>query len=198
MKNKIPKPVKLFLLKATLLFSVWKLLYLLYLLPHRTLDKPLTSVLGVSTVTALNAFDRSRPYSTGAGIHTKELPEGGTISEAGMDIFHDGNSVLFIADACNGLELMVLYAGLIICLPSSSRRKWLFITSGFLFIEVINVLRCMGLVQIYRQRPDWLNFAHHYLFSFIVYAAIFWLWYIFSRDRGVINKFHLNAQVGVQ
>ena len=198
MKNKIPKPVRLFLLKAALLFTVWKLLYLLYLLPHRTLDKPLTLALGVSTVTTLNALNQSWPYSTGDGTHVKQLPEGGTLSESGMDIFRGDKSVLFLADACNGLELMVLYAGLIVCLPSSSRRKLLYITGGFLFIEVINVLRCIGLVQIYLRRPDWLNFAHHYLFSFIVYAAIFWLWYIFSRDRGVMNKFHLNAQVGVQ
>jgi len=198
MKNNVPRPVKLFFLKATLLFAVWKLIYLLYLLPHRTLDRPLTYAVAAGTVATLDAFDHSRPYSTREGIHISNDADGRPFQEQGMDIFLGQEKVLYIADVCNGLELLVLYAGLIICLPSSARRKSLFVAGGFLFIEVINVIRCMALVQVFLHRPDWLDFTHHYLFSFLVYAAIFWLWYIFSRDPVFTKKLRLNAQVRVQ
>ncbi|MBS1601632.1 MAG: exosortase/archaeosortase family protein [Bacteroidetes bacterium] len=198
MKNKIPKPVKLFLLKAALLFAAWKLVYLLYLLPHRTLDRPLSFAIAAGTTTSLNAFAPSRPYSTRPGNHVSIDADGHPVHEKGMDIFRGQEKVLYIADVCNGLELLVLYAGLIICLPSPARRKLLFIAGGFVFIEVINVLRCMALVRIYLRRPEWLDFTHHYLFSFLVYAAIFWLWYVFSRDPAFTKKMHLHAPVSVQ
>ncbi|HEV3327223.1 MAG TPA: exosortase/archaeosortase family protein [Puia sp.] len=189
--NQVPKPVKAFLLKAITVFVVWKAVYLLFLLPGRVLDKPLTYVIGKGTAASLNLISRPADYTATSTIHAKEFGNEGT--EPVMAIRRGRDTVLSIADPCNGLELLVLYAGLIFCLPADRRRKLAYILGGIFLIEVINVIRCTGLVLVYLDRPQYLGFSHHYLFTFVVYAFIFGLWWLFSRDRDFAKKLELNA-----
>jgi exosortase/archaeosortase family protein len=185
--KQIPGPVKIFSLKAVILFITWKALYLLVLLPGRVLDQPLTYMIGVGTTRTLNAVSHSGGYWTVAGVNPKK--EGDTwVEEPVMHINLDRQQVLSIADVCNGLEVMVLYAGLILCLPASIKRKISFILSGIVLIEVLNVIRCAGLAEIYLTHPEYLDFSHHYLFTFLVYAFIFWLWFLFSRHLDLTKK----------
>jgi exosortase/archaeosortase family protein len=189
--NQIPKPVKEFLLKATILFVVWKAVYLLFLQPGRILDRPLTYVIGKGTAATLNLINRSHDFNAIPATHLKGFGNDGT--EPIMAIRSGQDMLLSIADVCNGLELLVLYAGLILCLPAARKRKLNYIFGGIFLIEIINVLRCAGLVLIYVHKPEWMDFSHHYLFTFVVYAFIFWLWYLFSRDPEFAKKLQLNA-----
>ena len=187
----IPKSVREFLWKAAILFVAWKAVYLLVLQPRRTLDRPLTYVIGKGTAATLALFNPGGDYSATRAMHLKGFGNEGL--EPVMAIRSGQNNLLDIADVCNGLELLVLYAGLIICLPASRKRKLTYILSGILAIEILNVLRCVGLVLVYLHKPEWLDFSHHYLFTFVVYAFIFWLWYLFTHDPDFAKKLQLNA-----
>jgi exosortase/archaeosortase family protein len=187
----IPNPVKAFLLKATVMFVVWKAVYLLFLLPGRILDKPLTYIIGKGTAASLNLISRPDEYS--AVPATQPNFVAGDAPVPVMAIRSGQLTVLSIADSCNGLELLVLYAGLILCLPAARKRKGVYILGGILFIEIINVIRCVGLALIFLRRPQYLDFSHHYLFTFAVYAFIFWLWWLFSRELEFAKKLQLNA-----
>jgi exosortase/archaeosortase family protein len=189
--NRIPKPVRGLLLKAAILFVAWKAVYLLFLLPGRVLDKPLTYAVGKGTAATLSLFNPSGDYTAVSAIRPGELAGEGLIPV--MVIRSDQAVLLNIADPCNGLELLILYAGLILCLPAMRGRKFVYIIGGIIGIEILNVLRCAGLVYVYLQKPDWLDYAHHYLFTFVVYAFIFWLWYLFSRDPEFAKKLKLDA-----
>jgi len=189
--TRIPKPVKEFLLKATILFVAWKAVYLLLLQPGRVLDKPLTYIIGKSTAATLSLFNPSGDYNAISTLHPKGLGNEGL--EPVMAIRSGQTALLDIADVCNGLELLALYAGLILCLPAARTRKITFILGGIIGIEFLNVLRCAGLVAVYLQKPGWLDFSHHYLFTFVVYAFIFWLWYLFSRNPEFAKKLQLDA-----
>lgn len=189
--TRIPRPVREFLLKATVLFVAWKAVYLIFLLPGRVLDKPLTFAIGKGTAATLALFHPSADYNAIATTHPKGFGDEGL--EPVMAIRSGQTTLLDIADVCNGLELLVLYAGLILCLPATTRRKLAYIGGGILGIEILNIIRCAGLVLIYLHKPEWLDFSHHYLFTFVVYAFIFWLWYLFSRDPEFAKKLQLNA-----
>jgi exosortase/archaeosortase family protein len=189
--NRIPKPVKEFLLKAAILFVAWKAVYLLFLLPGRVLDKPLTHLIGKGTAATLALFNPAGDYNAISTMHPKGLGNEG--AEPVMAIRSGQTGLLDIADVCNGLELLVLYGGLILCLPASRRRKLTYIIGGIIGIEILNVLRCAGLVLVYLHKPEWLDFSHHYLFTFVVYAFIFWLWYLFSRNPEFAKKLQLDA-----
>lgn len=95
-------------------------------------------------------------------------------------------SLLGVGDSCNGLELFVLFAGFIICFPGNFKNKLLFISSGILAIHIVNSLRAAGLALNQYYHPQSLQFNHHYTFTMIVYAFIFYLWFLWVNN--VVKK----------
>lgn len=189
--DQIPGPVKSFLVKAAVLFLGWKVVYLIFLLPGRVLDKPLTTGVGKGTAATLAFFSPAADYNAAPGTHL--IIDGREGMEPVMKIRSGDTVLLNIADACNGLEVLALYAGLILCLPASPKRKLAYILVGMVGIEVLNVIRCAGLVLVYLHDPEYLNFSHHYLFTLVVYAFIFWLWYLYSRNPNIAKNLQLHA-----
>ena len=185
--KQIPRSVYLFFLRVFVLFIVWKSVYLYLLLPKRVLDGPLTYSVGMGTAKTLNILTRSNDFSTYKGMAALHW-EGGTAYEYEMDIYYKNGRVLEIADACNGLELLMLYVGFIICFPSSLSRKLEFIFTGIVLICILNLLRCSFLTLICLHYPQYLDISHHFLFTFVVYGFIFLLWYIFAQKKIVHDR----------
>jgi exosortase family protein XrtF len=178
--KQIPRAVYLFFIRVFVLFIAWKSIYLYFLLPKRVLDGPLTYTVGLGTTKTLNFLTHSKDFTTKSGISRFE-GEGGVSYEEEMDIFYKRERVLEIADACNALELLALYTGFIVCFPSKISRKLAFIFSGIIMIYILNLFRCAFLTLIVLHYPRYLDFSHHFLFTFVVYGFIFLLWYIFAQ-----------------
>jgi exosortase/archaeosortase family protein len=193
--QRIPATVKYFLLKGILLFTTWKLLYIFVLLPNRVLDRPLTHLIGAGTAATLNIFSHGSPYSARPDVNNKLMDDGSVFPEPVMQVYWRTDKVLSIADVCNGLELMVLYAALLLALPGATSRKLIFIITGLLLINVMNILRCSALVLVFRHKPEYVNFIHHYVFNFVVYGVIFWLWLRYSETTEFIKKETLHAPI---
>jgi exosortase/archaeosortase family protein len=185
--KQVPKPVNAFLLKGLLVFIIWKSLYLFFFLPGRILDAPLTYAVGAGTTRMLNFMTNSQIFSAKNGMN--EFFEGNKRVRIEYTVVIEANheKALAIADVCNGLELMVLYLGFIICFPSGISRKLIFAFTGIALIYLFNVLRCSSLILIYLHYPSYLDFSHHYLFKFLVYGFIFLLWHGFTQKLAFIN-----------
>ena len=108
-------------------------------------------------------------------------------------IYHNDQRILNIANGCNGLELLVLYVGFIVSMPSSFKRKLLYIVIGVILLDAINILRCVGLIYLREYFHAYFDFAHHYIFKIIVYSSTFILWVIFSRKIQLKNE---SLQIG--
>jgi len=176
----IPRPARLFLLRGLILLLLWKTLYLAFLAPTRLLDAPLTNSVGIATAYTLNLFSSTNGFTARNEISQTET-EGIVANDPVMAVYLHNKPTLSIADPCNGLELLVLFAGFIICLPAKTSRKLAFISAGLILIWIINVLRCVGLIEIYLYNPKYTHFSHHYAFKFIVYGFIFLLWMLFTK-----------------
>jgi exosortase family protein XrtF len=163
-----PPLLRRFCIKALLLILIWKLSYHLYIKPHRTIDKPLTAITTATTVGFLSLF-----------YEDQELSWQDATDDSSAYIRLNGKRSLGIADGCNALELFILYAGFIICMPTNFKRAALFIIAGIIGIFILNILRCSGMFWFGLHKKEWFDFAHHYTFKIIVYAAIFgaWVWY---------------------
>jgi exosortase family protein XrtF len=183
----IPAPVKSFLIKGLLIFVAWKFIYLLFLLPSRIIDKPLTEITAKGTVATLNFFSASPQYYFKNETDVYEA-DGLREVQPLSSVFFQNNKILSIADVCNALELMVLYAGFIVSFPAAAKRKTIFIVSGILLIFLINILRCAGLAWIFLYHPQYGDFSHHYAFTFIVYLTIFLLWFWFTKKPALYAK----------
>jgi exosortase family protein XrtF len=178
---RVPRPVVLFFVKAISVFVIWKTAYLLFLSPKKILDRPLTESVGYATTQLLNLITIGSPYSTKL-VDQKDEAEGSVTWSKAVDIYSFDQPTLRIADACNSLELLVLYTGFILCFPSSWLRKMVFISGGITLIYILNILRCAALILIYIYYNQFLDFSHHFVFTFLVYTFIFLLWFIFTKN----------------
>jgi exosortase family protein XrtF len=178
--NKVPVAVRRFILRAAIILIVWKIVYLAFLLPNRVLDKPLSYAVAIATTWLLNTTTHSADYHDVSEIGNIPTDSGFEPYPLENIYFHHRN-VVSIEDGCNGLELIVLYIGFIVCMPATNKRKINFIITGTLLIYIVNVIRCAGVAYIILYYPKYADFAHHYVFTFIVYGLIIGLWLSFSK-----------------
>lgn len=165
LKTPIPAPFRIFIRRAVLLFICWQVAYLSFLRPAHLPDAALTELTANVAASILSSFG----FSTDVRMQ---------YARAVIDA--DGHSVVTVADACNGLDLYVLYVGFLVCFPYGSiKRRLMFALPGLPIILLINALRCAGLAWLNINHPQFTDFAHHYLFKVIVYTTIFfgWVWY---------------------
>ena len=164
--KKIPEPVRLFFIKAMLLAVVWSFAYRLFL--QESLNNFLTNHVGQCTAAVLNRYSGLKGFSSVFD---------GTKSQ----IYHEGIKVMFISNGCNALNLMVLYVGLIICIPSKLIRKLYYILIGVVCIDLLNIFRGCILACLKEYYAVYFDFAHHYIFTIVVYTAIILMWLLFTR-----------------
>ena len=86
-----------------------------------------------------------------------------------------------IARQCNGLELIVLYLGFIICLPSSAKRMLIYSIVGIVVIYILNIIRAALLAVMYAESHSMTDFAHHYVFKIAIYAVVFYGWVLYMK-----------------
>jgi exosortase/archaeosortase family protein len=165
----IPPYFKRFLLLAGALFISWSLLYNLLLKPAGIPDRQLTQVVVEGTRLSLQPFFDQ--------VFIKDT-----------SIYIDGTEAVNIAPQCNGLELIVLYLGFLICIPASGARKLKFAAFGILLITLLNVLRCSLLAWLYMTNFDIAEFAHHFAFKLVIYSVVFCLWVLFIRKPAKLAK----------
>ncbi|OJW79862.1 MAG: hypothetical protein BGO69_13570 [Bacteroidetes bacterium 46-16] len=163
--KELPLAVRNFLIRALLLFAGWLLIYNLVLKPINVPDRQLTQFVEWGTVKTLSFF----------------YPN---VSSEGQDVLINNQGVLGIANQCNGLELIVLYIGFLFCLPTRPLRMLLYGVVGTIIICILNIGRCAALAMLYMSHNYYADFAHHYAFKLVVYAAVFFGWIIYSKNIG--------------
>ena len=62
--SQLPTQISKFLRNALLIFIIWKSIYLIVLLPNRTIDDPLTSMVGTQSVWLLNTIYSTNSYTS--------------------------------------------------------------------------------------------------------------------------------------
>lgn len=165
--KQIPQSVRVFLLRSLLLFLGWKILYLFWLQPINIPDKQLTTFIVYCTTKFLSLFYSDTYYI----YHT---------------IFTNQGRGVHIEDHCNGLEVMVLYTGFIIAMPTIKKNIWrklAYIAGGITAITLLNILRCASLTWIIYNHKELFVISHKYIFNLVVYGAMGAMWIIYCKDR---------------
>jgi exosortase family protein XrtF len=101
-------------------------------------------------------------------------------------LFADGQALVAIGDACNGLELYALFATFLLAAPGRWRTKLWFLPLGLAAIYGLNLLRVVALAVNAVISRTTLDFNHHYSFVVVVYGCIFGLWVLWlNRFSGL-------------
>ena len=171
--NRIPLVIRSFLIKAAVIFVVWQLLYHFVLWPARIPDRFLTNVTCFSTCKLLTLFyDHVAPIYAYSNDYLNSI------------ISINGVKVIGIADACNGLDIFVLYISFLFCFPGSWKRRALFIAGGVPYIFIVNTIRCAIMTWMKLRHRDWVDISHHYIFTTVVYLLVFYAWVLYTK-KGV-------------
>lgn len=162
-----------FFIKLLILASLWFFLYSLILRPPRVLDRPLTNFITSVVTKAINLTE---------GNHTLSWKE--DFANGGRNyLVKDGKKAFGIYDVCNGIDLMFIYIGIIVLLPATLKRKLIFSFAGILFIIIANIIRVYSLYFIYFHYRPAFEISHHYIFTILIYALIFYGWLLFIKYR---------------
>ena len=156
-ENPKRKLLRNFGIKAVVLFVVWMILYYGFIIPDGRLNSYLTNSVIKGTTTGLGLL--------GYATHKEDNL-----------VYINSEPVVLVADACNGLELFVLYIGFLLCFPGRWLYKIIFIPSGVFMIFIINVIREIVLSLNYKYFQQTFDFNHKYTYVFIVYLFVFGLW----------------------
>ncbi|MCB0700560.1 MAG: archaeosortase/exosortase family protein [Chitinophagaceae bacterium] len=142
----------------------WNLLYHLLLKPLGIPDDQLTKSVQTGAMKLLSFF-----YND--------------IAPDGTAIRINGTKSVNIARQCNGLELMILYLGFIICVPTNTKRMLSFAILGTIIIYILNVIRTAWLASLYFNGFKFADIAHHFVFKIVIYAVVFFGWVLYMRKN---------------
>lgn len=161
----IPQPVKQFGKRALIIIVCWLTIYHVLLQPYNLADPWLTKI---TTKAASSLLSLVYPASFSIENNT-------------CFITMNAKKILYIADGCNALELFVLYVGFLLCIPTTAKRFIIFSLAGVISIFILNVLRISILSIMAFKSSAYVEFAHHYVFTLIVYSCIFYGWILYCK-----------------
>ncbi len=161
--------VKKFLIRAAIIYIGWLVIYHAVILPDGRINKFLTEKVIQGTLVGLDLLG----YET---------------TSEGDIVYIDGQAVVLVADACNGLELFALYTGFLLAFPGKWKYKAIFIPVGIFLIFLINILREIALSLNYKFFQETFELNHKYTYVFVVYLFVFFIWRYWLKNYSLLVK----------
>ena len=160
-----------FVFISSSLYVLWYISYEYYLKPKTTFDNVVIDSLVRSGESIMEMF--------GLEITDYASSDG----ECRQHIGISGSGGVTVGAPCDGAVLYALFIIFVAAFPGNRKHKWWYIILGTLSVYLINVLRVIALAVVVNVNEDWLAFNHDYTFTIIVYAWVFFLWWLW------VNKF---------
>lgn len=182
-----PSLVKVFLIRFLIIFILFESFLYTQNDRYLKLNEPLTAFVAKNSVQFLQFFHSNHSFEFAPKL-SDEIINGEKEVRLVQLIYSNKNPVLLIADGCNGLELYALFIGFIVAIPIGSfLKKTSFIILGTATLFFINVLRCVGLIELQMGLNKYFDFYHHFLFKLIMYSAIFYGWILYVNSTKTKN-----------
>ncbi len=166
------KPSLFFLAKFLGLYFVLNILYGFYFESFSPIADPITYFVVDNTISFLGLF-----YN---GLDFEYYP-----SDQLVWMALDKDIILNAYEGCNGVNVMILFLSFIIAYKGELKSTVWFILMGILIIHLSNILRIAILFVVAERYQAYLYFTHKYLFTGIIYSAVFFLWFLWVRK---VNK----------
>jgi len=97
-------------------------------------------------------------------------------NEPKIAITNNGKTVINIFEGCNGINIMILFLAFVVAFKGNLRNTLWFIPIGVIFIHLANLGRITMLYWVAQEKPDFMYFTHKYIFTAVIYLAVFFLW----------------------
>jgi exosortase family protein XrtF len=96
-------------------------------------------------------------------------------------IGNDRENVIDVFEGCNSINVIIVYLSFLISFRGSAKLTAMFTVLGIVGIYLVNLARICLLYGVAFYFPDQLYFFHKYLFTGMIYAFVFVLWYFWVK-----------------
>lgn len=159
MKDLFKSDVAKFIIKVLAIYTIWYIVYELWVLPNGWIDEPLSHNIASVSAGIVSFFGESVfLYGRVVGI--------------------DGMAGIEIVDGCNGIAAIGLFLGFIYAYPGKWTPRIYFSIMGIAVIYIVNVARIVVLAFVQAYRNQLFDFMHEYSTTAIFYIVIFILWMV--------------------
>ncbi len=174
------KGVVYFILRFLGTFAVLSVLYGFFIQKYDTAEIPTTDAITryVSYQTRFVAEKLGYDAEVARNHHLIYATE----EEQTMDsLFFNGEYAVSVEEGCNGVSVAILFLSFIIGFGGEWKKLIWFIPMGLAFLHVSNITRIilLGVLNVDFGGQGF-HFFHKYLFTAIIYAAVFilWIWWV--------------------
>lgn len=109
---------------------------------------------------------------------------GFSVYDNGYTMGIPGYMTLSIGNYCLGFQLMFYFTALVAMAEVNLKTKALAIVSGLFIIQLLNLIRVIGLNLLVVYKPGWTALSHDYLFNIVVLGVILtYYYYLVKRSR---------------
>ncbi|WKS95004.1 exosortase family protein XrtF [Riemerella columbina] len=160
------KPVLKILVRFILIYLALLGLYQLYLNSQEGLD-------GFSTLVA----QQCTSVQNQMGYISKIVPQ----PEYKTTWYYmNGDYVSRMVEGCNAISVMILFAAFIFAFYQGA-KTFVFVLVGLVALHIVNVLRIVGINIVAVEAPEYINYAHDYVFPAVIYGGVVLLWIIWIK-----------------
>lgn len=92
------------------------------------------------------------------------------------------NIVINVFEGCNGLNVMIVFTVFLLAFQGPLKATIKFAAMGILLIHLFNLSRIILLYLVALYFKPQLYFFHKYFFTGIIYAVVFVLWYLWTKQ----------------
>ena len=93
----------------------------------------------------------------------------------------EGQTVVNVYEGCNAINVSILFVAFLFAYKGTMKRTLLFSFIGLLLIYWFNLFRVSGLFLVAKFFPDQLYLMHKFVFTGVIYAFVFLLWFIWVK-----------------
>ncbi len=100
------------------------------------------------------------------------------------------NGSIYMTKGCLGFKTMFLFASIVYLTGNDNKRRWIYIISGLLFLNFVNIIRFVLLfIHIQKHGGYVLAMDLHDMYNYIIYFIVFVLWVIWFEKFSDIRSF---------
>jgi len=97
-----------------------------------------------------------------------------------------GHGAIQLVYSCLGLGVMSFFAAFVLAYPKKFKSKWVFLISGIIGIELLNILRFV-LLAIFWDKKGTHILDHHTIFNILIYVIIAITLYFWVKHDDAFN-----------
>jgi exosortase family protein XrtF len=99
-----------------------------------------------------------------------------------IPMFLNDDRIINVFEGCNGVNVMIVYVSFLVAFSGTWKKFLYFLLAGAAIIYVMNLVRVALLFEVALNFPNQLYFFHKFLFTGIIYAVVFVIWYFWIKS----------------